>query len=77
MVCCMVGCDTFGANLVRLLLQHLSGVRAIFCYQCIDFALCGAMCGFFHYHNQLLACFFTVVEKGCDRPPSEVLCRYR
>src|SRR5215510_14980509 len=55
------------ANRLRWLCQYLSGFRAIFCYQCVDFALCGAVCSFFHYHNQLLACFFTVVEKGITR----------
>src|SRR5262249_31081528 len=50
-----------------VLCQHLSGVWAIFGYQGLDFALCGVVCSFFHDHDQLLACFFTVVEKGITR----------
>ena len=53
--------------LVRLLCQHLSGLRAIFRYQCLDFALCSSACGFFHDSDQLLACFFAVVEKWITR----------
>ena len=51
----------------RPLCQRFSGLRAIFGDQCLDFALCRSVCGFFHDRDPLLACCFAVVEKWITR----------